>query len=85
VVLHEIDFVFKKFADGFKPVTFAESSSLNTDMCMFESSQSEESRAQSANSSKACSKPRACKGSHPTLVMIKNPNPFPEKRLGTFL
>jgi len=40
-------------------VTFVESSYLNTDVRTFESSQKEESRAQSADSSKACSKPRA--------------------------
>ena len=36
-----------------------ESSYLNTDSCKFESSQKDESRAQSADSSKTYSKPRA--------------------------
>jgi len=51
--------LLNKFADGFKPVTFVESSYLDIDMCKFESSQKDESKAQSADSSKAFSKPRA--------------------------
>jgi len=43
----------KIFADGFKTVTFVETSDLNTDMCKFEQSQKEESRAQLADSWKA--------------------------------
>jgi len=32
---------------------------VNTDMCKFESSQKDESRTKSSDSSKACSKPKA--------------------------
>jgi len=42
-------------ADRFDYVTFAETIYLKTDMCKSESPQSYESRAQSADSSKACS------------------------------
>jgi len=38
-------------------VTFVQASYLKTDMLKFESSQSHESRAQTADSSKTCSKP----------------------------
>jgi len=58
-VLCEIDFHLKKFADGFKPVAFVETSYLNIDTCKFESSQKNESRTQSANASKVYRKPRA--------------------------
>jgi len=40
-------------------ISHMESSYLNTDMCRFESSQNDKSRAQSADSTKAYSKPRA--------------------------
>jgi len=50
-------FPIKKFADGFKPITIVEASYLNTGMCKFESLQKDESRTQSADSSKACSTP----------------------------
>jgi len=43
----------------FNFVALVETSYLNTDMCKFETSQSEESTAQSADSSIACFKPRA--------------------------
>jgi len=54
--LHKIDFLLKKFAGGFKPFTFVESSYLITDVCKFESSKKNERKAQSADSSKAYSK-----------------------------
>jgi len=62
--------LFPNWGEGFKSIgkiwlmdfklfTFVETSYLNTDMRKFESSQKEESRAQTADSSKACSKTRA--------------------------
>jgi len=60
-VLREIDFLLKTFANGFNSVAGVETGYLNIDMCKFESSQCEGGRAQSAASSKACSKPRAFK------------------------
>ena len=58
VVLPEIDFLFKFAIDSllFSPVEW---SYLNTDICKFESPQKDESKAQSADSSKAYRKPRA--------------------------
>jgi len=55
-VLREIDFLKKYLFDKFASVTFAfvENSYFNTDLCKLESSQKEESRAQSAALSKAC-------------------------------
>jgi len=47
---HGIEFLFFKFADWFD--TFVENNYINTDLCKSESSQSHQSRAQSANSSK---------------------------------
>jgi len=38
-VLRGIDFLVKKFGDGFKPFTFMETTYLNIDMCKFETSQ----------------------------------------------
>jgi len=43
-VLLKIGFLPKMIADGFEHLTFVETSSSNTDMCKFESSQREESR-----------------------------------------
>jgi len=43
---------YTKIADRFTCVAFVKTSDLNTDMWKFESSQSKESRAQSADSSK---------------------------------
>ena len=43
-------------AHGFKPVVLVKNSYLDRDMCKFESSQKDESRAQSSDSSKAHSK-----------------------------
>jgi len=53
---------YYKFTDGYKLFTCLETSYLNTDMSKFESSQQDESRAQSADSSKAYSRPRAFNG-----------------------
>jgi len=52
-LLREIDFSFKKFAGGFKSFAFVETNYLNTVMCKFETSQKDESGAQSAYVSKA--------------------------------
>jgi len=49
------------YANGLSSAAFVETSYLNTGMCRFESSQSEESRAQSPGSLKVCSKPRVFK------------------------
>ena len=57
VELREINFLI--FADRFDCSTFVHANYFNTDMCKFESLQFEESRAQSAECSKPCSKPRA--------------------------
>jgi len=46
---------YEKNADGFNPSTFWEASYLNIDMCKLDSSQEDESRAQSADFSKAYS------------------------------
>jgi len=56
VILREIDFLLKFVIDSLliSPVAW---SCFNTDMCKFESSQKDESRAQSADSSKAYRKP----------------------------
>jgi len=56
------DILFKQFPDGFQASAIAETSYSNKDMCEFESSQKDESRAQSADSLKDCSKPRAFNG-----------------------
>jgi len=56
-VLREIDFLLKNFPLWIQTPTFVETSHFNTDMCETESSQSHESRAQPADSSKLCSKP----------------------------
>ena len=58
IVLHEIDFLLKFVIDSLL-VSPVEWSYLNTDMCKFEISQKDESRPQSADSSKACRKPIA--------------------------
>jgi len=47
--------------DGVNSVSFEDISYLNTDMWKFESSQSEDSRIQPVNFSKACSEPRTFK------------------------
>jgi len=39
VLLREMDFLFKNFANAFNSAAFVEASYLNTDMCKFESSQ----------------------------------------------
>jgi len=46
-------------ADGFNCVAFVDTSYLNADMCKSKSQRSHESKAKSADSSKACNKPRA--------------------------
>jgi len=48
-----------KFADRFNIHIIVRNNYLNTDMCNSESSQSSESRAQSADSSKTYNKPKA--------------------------
>ena len=62
-MLREIDFLLK-VCGRFLLVSPAEYSYLNTDMYKFETSQKDESRAQSADSSKEYRKPRAfiCQG-----------------------
>jgi len=54
----------KKITNGFKPLTFVETGCLNVGMCKFESSQKDESKAQSAEPSKAYRKPRAFNGQY---------------------
>ena len=54
---------YQKFAGGFKSFTCVEISYWNTNVCKFEPSQKDESRAHSADSSKAYSKLRAFNGS----------------------
>ena len=56
-MLREIDFQLKFLRMHL--TAFAETSHLNTDLYEFESSQSEEKKVQSTDSSKACNKPRA--------------------------
>jgi len=51
-------FSINKSADWFDSVTLAETNYLNIDMCSSESSHNYESRVQSDDSSKACSKHR---------------------------
>jgi len=51
-----ISYLKKKFADWFDFVTFVQTSYFETGMGKFQSSQSDESSTQSADSSKACSK-----------------------------
>jgi len=58
-VLRKIDFLYKMCKIDSLVVSHVESNYINTDMCKFESSQKHESRTQSADSSKACRKPRA--------------------------
>jgi len=58
VLQNWIDQQIQKIADQVNFIVFVESY-LNTEMCKFESSQSEESRAQPADFSKACNKLRA--------------------------
>jgi len=53
-------FPIKYIADWSAWVAFAEANRLNRDVCKSEWPRSLESNAQSAYSSKACSKPRAC-------------------------
>jgi len=61
--------LFFLIADIFGCVTSVEASYLKTDMCTSESSPNQETRAQSTDSSKASSKPRAfhC---HSNLIFI---------------
>ena len=59
VVISEIDFLLRKFADLMLALSFVESTYLNIDMYKSESLQNDENRAQSADSSKAYRKPRA--------------------------
>jgi len=67
-VLLEIGFLL----NGFNLVASEEISYLNADMCEFESSQRKESKAQPADSSEACSKPRAVKAVDSWLVVQIN-------------
>ena len=55
--LREIDFLKKVCQWIYLFATFVETCRLSVDMCKFDSSKKGESRAQSADSSKACSKP----------------------------